>query len=426
MTSRRLLLLLFISLFFMGCTGLPLPGDEPTLEVLPSPTLAPSPTVEPTAIPAGPVTLRLWLPPEFDPDSGIPAGDILQAQLNEFVDEHPDVRIEVRIKALDGSGGMLDSLTTASAAAPLTLPDLVALPRPKLEAAALKGLLRPIDDLSDAINDPDWYDYARQLGRLQDSTFGLPFAGDAMVLVHRTATVSEPPPTFASTLETQGPLAFPAADPQALFTLALYQAAGGLLLDDQGRPFLDTDTLTDVLTFYHDGATIELMPFWLTQYETDEQSWGAFSEHLAEMVITWTTRYLDGTESDTGVAHIPTSDGVHFTLGDGWVWALVSPTPEHQELSVELAEFLTRSDFLAEWTSVTGYLPPRPSALANWEPIPLRSLVNQISFAAQLIPPSDVLTSLGPPLQKATVQVLKLQIDPRAAAEEAAGSLSGP
>jgi ABC-type glycerol-3-phosphate transport system substrate-binding protein len=261
---------------------------------------------------------------------------------------------------------------------------------------------------------------------LQDSTFGLPFAGDAMVLVHRTATVSDPPPTFASALETQGPLAFPAADPQALFTLALYQAAGGRLFDDQGRPSLDVDILTEVLTFYQDGATIELIPFWLTQYETDEQSWEAFSEHLAEMVVTWTTRYLDGPANDTEIAHIPTSDGNHFTLGDGWVWALVSPTPEHQELSVVLAEYLTRSDFLAEWTSVTGYLPPRPSALADWEPIPMRSLIHQISLAAQLIPPSDVLTSLGPPLQEATVQVLKLEIDPLAAAEEAAGSLSGP
>jgi hypothetical protein len=56
----------------------------------------------------------------------------------------------------------------------------------------------------------------------------------------------------------------------------------------------------------------------------------------------------------------------------------------------------------------------------------MRSLIHQISLAAQLIPPSDVLTSLGPPLQEATVQVLKLEIDPLAAAEEAAGSLSGP
>lgn len=426
MILRHWFYLSLLPLFLIGCNELALPGGVPTLEEIPTPTFAPTPTLEPSATPAGPVSLRLWLPPEFNPDSGNPAGDILQSQLNAFVDEHPDIRIEVRVKGLEGPGGMLDSLTAASAAAPLTLPDLVALPRPMLEAAALKGLLHSIDDLSDTMDDQDWYNYARQLGRLQDSTFGLPFAGDAMVLVHRTATVSEPPPTFAMALETQGPLAFPAADPQALFTLALYLSAEGPLLDDQERPLLDAETLTEVLTFYHDGATVELMPFWLTQYETDEQSWGAFSEHLAEMVITWTTRYLDESANDTGVAHIPTSDGVHFTLGDGWVWALVSQSPDRQELSVELAEFLTRSEFLAEWTSAIGYLPPRPSALADWEPVVMRSLVNQVSSSAQLMPPSDIMTSLGPHLQEATIQVLKLESEPHVAAEEAAESLSGP
>lgn len=426
MIFRRFFCLLLFPLFLIGCTELPWSVSEPIPEESPTPTFAPTPTFEPTATPAGPGTLRLWLPPQFDPNSGDPAGNILQAQLDAFVDEHPDVRVEVRIKDLEGPGGMLDTLTTASAAAPLTLPDLVALPRPMLEAAALKGLLQPIDELSESINDPDWYDYARQLGRLQDSTFGLPFAGDAMVLVYRPETVSEPPSTFTAALETQGPLAFPAADPQALFTFALYQAAGGSLLDDQGRPFLDADTLTEVLTFYHDGATVELMPFWLTQYATDEQSWGAFSEYLAEMVITWTTRYLDGSANDTGVAHIPTSDGAHFTLADGWVWALVNQNTGHQELSVELAEHLTRSEFLSEWTSAIGYLPPRPSALAGWKPVRMRSLVDQVSSSAQLIPPSDVLTSLGPPLQDATIQVLKLENDPRIAADEAVESLSGP
>lgn len=426
MISRHLLHLILVPLLLVGCTELALPGGEPTLEELPTPTFAPSPTPEPSPTPAGPVSLRLWLPPAFDPDSGTPAGNILQSQINAFVDEHPDIRIEVRVKGLEGPGGILDSLTTASAAAPLTLPDIVALPRSMLEAAALKGLLHSIDDLSDTMDDQDWYDYARQLGRLQESTFGIPFAGDAMVLVHRTETISDPPATFTAVLETQGPLAFPAADPQALFTLALYQSAGGPLLDEQEHPSLDAETLTEVLTFYHDGATVELMPFWLTQYETDEQSWEAYSEHLAEMVITWFTRYLDGGTNDSGVAHIPTANGAHFTLGDGWVWALVSPNPERQELSVELAEFLTQSEFLAEWTAELGYLPPRQSALAGWEPVRMRSLVNQVSSSAQLIPPSDILTSLGPPLQEATIQVLKLESEPHTAAEEAAESLSGP
>jgi hypothetical protein len=82
----------------------------------------------------------------------------------------------VRIKALDGPGGLLDALSAANAAAPLALPDLILLPRPQLETAALKGLLTPFDGLSASLNNGDWYDYARDLAQLQDSTFGLPLA----------------------------------------------------------------------------------------------------------------------------------------------------------------------------------------------------------------------------------------------------------
>jgi ABC-type glycerol-3-phosphate transport system substrate-binding protein len=295
-----------------------------------------------------------------------------------------------------------------------------------MEAAALKGLLHPIDDMTESMTDSDWYEYAHQLARLQDSTFGLPFAGDAMIMVYHSTMDSEPPRDFATALETPGTMAFPAADPQALFTLALYQATGGAIFDDQGRPFMDANNLEEVLTFYHNAAISELMPFWLTQYETDEQSWEAFLEDLADMVITWTTRYIDRAPSEDGVAHIPTPDGRRYTLATGWVWALVSPNPERQELSVRLAEFLTESDFLAEWTSVNGYLPPRPSALTNWKPIKLRTLISGVSSSAQLIPPADVLTSLGPPLEEATVQVLKLQSDPHTVAEDAAESLARP
>jgi ABC-type glycerol-3-phosphate transport system substrate-binding protein len=346
--------------------------------------------------------------------------------LDEFTERRPDVRLEVRVKSLQGPGGILDTLTTASAAAPLNLPDLVALPRPSLETAALKGLLHPYDELTDAMEDPDWYEYARQMAYLQDSTFGLPFSGDTMFMVYRTTTINEPPREFSETLGTTGPLVFPAADPQALTTLSLYQATGGAILDEQGRPFLDADPLSEVLTFYHDGATSELLPLWLTQLETDEEVWDAFLEDRAEMAITWTSTYLQEIPPDTAGSHIPTLDGTPFTLANGWVWALASPDPEHQSLSAELAEFLTDSVFLAEWNSALGYLPPRPSSLPNWKPIPMRSLANQVSIAANLIPSTDVINSLGPPLQEATVEVLKLQIEPLTAAEIAAESIAGP
>jgi ABC-type glycerol-3-phosphate transport system substrate-binding protein len=346
--------------------------------------------------------------------------------LDEFTDRRPDIRLEVRIKTIDGPGGILDTLTTASAAAPLNLPDLVALPRPSLETAALKGLLHPYDELTDTMQDPDWYEYARQMAYLQDSTFGLPFSGDTMFMAYRTTTINEPPREFSETLSATGPLVFPAADTQALSTLTLYQATGGAILDEQGRPFLDVDPLSEVLTFYQDGATNELLPLWLTQLETDEEAWDAFLEERAEMAFTWTSTYLQEIPPDTAGAHIPTLDGTPFTIANGWVWALASPDPEHRSISAELAEFLTDRVFLAEWNSALGYLPPRPSSLPNWEPIPMRSLANQISLAANLIPSTDVLNSLGPPLQEATLEVLKLQIEPLTAAEMAAENISGP
>jgi multiple sugar transport system substrate-binding protein len=425
MIFRRIVFTIIL-LFLASCAEVPLPGITPTPEDTSTPTSTALPTMEPSPTPSGPSTLRIWLPPQLDPASGTAAGDILQARLDEFIDRRPDTRLEVRVKTLDGPGGILDTLSTASAAAPLALPDLVALPRPSLETAALKGLLHPFDDLTQAMDDPDWYDYARKMARLQDSTFGLPFAGDALFMVYRTSTISEPPREFSTTLATMGPLAFPAADPQALVTLTLYQSAGGAILDEQGRPFLDTGPLNEVLTLYNDGATNELLPLWLTQLETDEEVWEAYLENRAEMALSWTSTHLQKNAPETLGSHIPTLDGSPYTLANGWLWALAGANPEHQSLSAELAEFLTDNTFLAEWNSALGYLPPRPSSLPDWRPISMRPLVNQISVTADLIPPTDVLNSLGPALQSATVEVLKLQIDPLTAAEMAVDSLSEP
>src|SRR5512139_2378793 len=151
--------LLLVLLFSAGCTAVPSARPTSLPATLPPSTLTPVFTEEVTTTPAGPTTLRLWLPPEFDPNSGSPAGDILKTRLDEFTSRRPGTQIEVRIKATDGSGGLLDSLTTASAAAPLALPDLVALPRPTMETAALKGLVHPFQNLSSPIDEPDWYPY---------------------------------------------------------------------------------------------------------------------------------------------------------------------------------------------------------------------------------------------------------------------------
>lgn len=374
----------------------------------------------------GPVSLLIWLPPELDPESDSQAGRILQERLDEFSQLRPDVSVEVRVKAKDGPGGLVDSLNTASAAAPLALPDLVALPYEDMQASALKGLLHPYDGLTTILSDNDWYDYAQELAHLQNSIFGLPFAGDAQVLVYRSTSPEVPPHNWETALQTPGPYVFPAADPSALFTLAQYQANGGSIQDDQGRPFLEQEQLTEVLTFYQQAEAVNFMPFWLTQFQTDDQVWDSFLEYRTNMVVTWSSRYLEEPFADTELAPILTPNGRLFTLADGWVWALTTAKPAHHELSTRLAEFLTESSFLAQWTEALGYLPPRPSSLRSWSNVSVKSQLDRISSSAHLLPTQDILSSLGPALEAATVDVLKQQSDPVSAAESAINSLSGP
>jgi maltose-binding protein MalE len=320
----------------------------------------------------------------------------------------------------------LDSLSTTSAAAPLGLPDLIALPRNELETAATSGLLQPFDDLTQAIDDPDWYEYARQLAHLQNNVFGLPFAGDALALVYRSSVIAAPPSNWSKTLEGESSLVFPAADPRALFTLMLYQANGGATWDDQGLPYLDTDILSEVLAFYLEAEQNDIMPYWLTQYQDYNQVWETYTENHTDMTAAWTTHYLTNVFTDTQIAPIPTPGGTPFTLATGWVWALASPQEDRHELSTQLAVFLIDSTYLAGWTKAAGYLPTRPSALDAWTGNTPKENIGKIAASAQLIPSADLLNSLGPPLQQATVQVLKEQNDPLSAAQTAAKSLIWP
>jgi hypothetical protein len=375
------------------------------------------------------VVLQVWVPPEFDPASGTPAGNILKTRLQAFSRQNGAL-IEVRVKAVEGAGGLLDSLTTASAAAPTALPDLVALPRDQLEAAALKGLLHSYDQRTTVMEDPDWYGYAQELARLQNSVFGLPFAGDALVLTYRPAFIPIPPSDWQTTVQTPATLVFPAADPAALYTISMYQAVGGDVRDEQGRPFLDPIMLTEVLTYYAGAEQAGVLPFEITQLQNDDQVWEVFSEQRTNQVVTWASRFLSEPSDDAQIAPLPTQDGEPFSLANGWVWALAgnqaAKSSERERLSVALAEYLVDSTFLARWTRALGVLPPRTSALAMWPESPTQLVVDRISRSVILLPSKDIILSLGPPLEQATLQVLKQQSDPISAAQAAVQSLNLP
>lgn len=170
------LMMLYV-LLFSGCepTATPLsPTPYPQRNATPAPN---APGLTPTEGLA-PRLIRLWLPPQFDPASGTPAGDLLRIRLDEFATAHPGLTIEVRLKAESGPAGLLESLTITSSAASAALPDLISLPRQDIESAALKGLIHPLGGLTSLFENPDWYYYAHQMAYLQNSAFGFHFAGD--------------------------------------------------------------------------------------------------------------------------------------------------------------------------------------------------------------------------------------------------------
>src|SRR5574340_1519023 len=122
--------LLALGIFFLaGCDSLlkPVNGTKPTSTVAaPSQTetSAPTVTLEPVTPIPGARTVVLWVPPQFNPGSGTPAGDQLQKRLDQFMEVNPGVLVEPRVKGASGPGGLLESLTTSSIAAPGAMPSV--------------------------------------------------------------------------------------------------------------------------------------------------------------------------------------------------------------------------------------------------------------------------------------------------------------
>ena len=392
-----------------------------------SQTVTPAPTdqaASTTATPTGPQTLEIWVPPEFDPSSGSAAAEKLRSRLAEFEAQNTDLLVSVRVKAASGPGGLIESLSAASAAAPAVLPALVALSRSDLETAALKGLVYSLDGLTHMVDDTDWYPYARQLALIQGSAFGLPFAGDAQLLLYRPAVLPDAPADWPGVINSNLPLAFAAADGQALTTLQLYLSAGGEVKDSQGRPTLQAEPLAQVLKLLDEGVKTGVFPNWLAQYQTDGQAWQAYREQRTQLLITWSSHYLADLPADTAATPLPSLGEKPVALATGWVWALSDPVVERRAASVRLAEFLVDSEFLSQWSLQAGYLPTRPSSLTAWSNEGLRSLLSPIALSAQVRPSNDLLLGLGPILEDATLQILKQQGDPVQIAQAAAERLA--
>lgn len=391
---------------------------------------AASPTPRSSATPNIPVVqnrrLIVWIPPQFDPAAATTAGNLFLSRLDEFIERRPQTEIQVRIKPTTGDFGILESLQVTDSVAPLIMPDLVALPRSLVEQAFEAGLILTLDGYTELIEENDWYDYALDLALINDEIAGIPFAGDLMVLAYKDDTGDVPLPDWDAVITAQKTLAFPASDPRGLVTLALYHSISGEMPGTNEEVLIQGESLLEVFTYYQDAQAAGVMPYWLTQFETDEQAWESYQDRQSTMAITWSSILLTAESANTSLAAIPTKEANPFSYASGWVWCVVPSNIETEQEAVELIEFLTESSYLNTWGVEAGYLPVRPSGLDSWSETPFYSTLQQLLPAAVLLPGNDLLDDLGPEIRDAVISVLKDQVEPADALSVLLEEIQGP
>lgn len=388
-------------LFLAGCSSLAPLLSPPTPVPPPQATAAPqaTPTPAPTVPANQPRRLRIWLPPQFDPQAETPAAALLRARLQAFQQEYPGIQLEIRIKT---EADILGALSITNNAAPAAMPDLIALSYWNMQKAASGGFLHPLEGLTSLLQDPDWYAFARELAHLKNVEYGIPFGSDVLVMVYRPSMFAEPPSTWEDVFASGVSLSFPASEPHALFPLSLYLSENPALTDERGSILLDENALVALFSFYKRAIESGILPPPVRDQQTDLQSLQFYRNGQSHLAVTWLSSDLQARSGN--YLPLPGLGNAHYSLGNGWVWALAGSDVETQPLAVELASYLVESKFMSEWTRAAGILPTRPQALTGWEE-DLRAPLHEALQSAHPLPAEESVSVVGPLLQGALIRL---------------------
>lgn len=358
------------------------------------------------------LTIILWVPPQFAPTEENPGGTVLVERLATFEQENPGLKVEVRVKSLEGNGGLLASLGTTTAAAPEALPGLVLLNRSDLETAALKGLIFPITSRAYEYNTPDYFPFIREITSYQGIQYGLPLFFDPLVMAYNSRLIAFPPSTWSELIAQGDTVLLNLNDPMAPIPFTIYLSNGGTLLTEDGAPVLDPDPLTRTYQFFFNGANADVFPAWLSDLQTDNETWDAYTKGQGIYTLAWASLALRNPVDNTAITTTPTNPSFPIALVDGWMLCITNPTTENSKYDLLLADYLLEPDFLARWSETSGYLPAQRSVLAQWTD---QSVAETLALAADQavpVPNNEVQQMLGSILNQYAISLVRRQTSP--------------
>jgi ABC-type glycerol-3-phosphate transport system substrate-binding protein len=441
LAMRKVLHTLALWILMATAAGCQAAGDAPEVG---EPSISPTPIVEPTGVPetppdgtptltpppAGGNVLVVWTAPSHAPSLEIPGGQVLLDQLAAFDETHPDLQVEMLVKAPSGRGGTLAYLRSAPAVAPGILPDLVLLDRDTLVQAASEDLLVPLGGLIDPTLLESLYPAAVDLGTVEGQLVGIAYTLQTQHVAYRETLFTDPPRSFTDLLESPVPFVFPVGTLGYVSRTILtqYMAAGGRLVDGGGQPVIDVDALTGVLTLVDDAHEAGVIDPVLFQMTDPDDSWVQYTGRLAALAVVTSTRYLAEQDAvrSTGLSWIPTPDGQPYALVNGWMWAITTRDPDRQAAALALLGSLMAPINQGAYAQAAGWLPSQPAALVVWgDDNRYAVFASSLLPAADMLPDADQQAASGAAIQDALENVLLNGVSPIQAANQAAQQVSG-
>lgn len=400
-------------------TGLNLPWEvKPTQlpklnpSLLSTPT-APIATLEKTPASTTPVSasiLTVWFPPEMDPKSDSPAAKLLLDKLEAFAKEN-GLLLQTRPKAAKGSGGLLDSLAAAKAAAPDALPDLVILDQDDLALAASKGYLSPLPMEGFLRDEKDWFEAARAMSNFEGQSYGAPISLDPFVFGMTGVSSINNNGGWSGIRTSLGKVAFAADDPRGIFLMNMYIAEGGNVQDSLKHPILDQEPLSRTMIYLHQAYLDRHISTISVQAQTEAQILDALLNGNTDIGFIKLSQLLKNNQEKTSAVTLRISLPGQ-TLAQGRFWAITTANPAKLSKIQALILAVSEPGFMGDYTKALGVLPARPSALESWVDLTTEVPWMRIGELSLPMPEESIINRLGPILRKATLDDLQEKGDP--------------
>jgi len=348
--------------------------------------------------------------------------EVLRAQVAHFQEEHPGIRVDLRETpdAADQRHQLYVQWLAAGAAEPDVL-QLDVVWTPEFASAGWILSLEPFD-----VAESDFFPQTVRANRWRGRLYAVPWFVDVGMLYWRTDLLDAAPATLEE-LEREARAAQRSGDVEHGFVWqgARYEglvcvflehlgAFGGRILDDEGRPALDSEAGRNALEFLRrslaaDGFVPRAVLTW-----QEEPTRFAFQNGRSLFLRNWP--YAVPLLQDAGksavagkfaVAPFPGAVGGAPTAALGGSQLAINARSRHPEAAFALIDWLTSPERMLERARAAGQLPPRrelyeePSlaaALAQALPIP-PDAARRVVEAAVPRPVTPVYTELSSALQ---------------------------